>query len=67
MPLDRDLKSRLRDRVSTANKSNVSDVIAEVEEARATLGDDDKDYERLGVWLEDLAQVAGGKIPGKFD
>jgi len=67
MPLDRDLKSRLRDKVSTASKANVSDVIAEVEEARATLSDDDKDYERLGGWLEDLTQVAGGKIPGKFD
>lgn len=67
MPLDRDLKSRLRDKVSTASKASVSDVIAEVEEARATLSDDDKDYERLGGWLEDLTQVAGGKIPGKFD
>lgn len=67
MPLDREVKSRLRDRVSTANKSNVTEVAKEVDEARATLPEDDKDYERLGNWLEDLKGVAGGKIPGRFE
>jgi hypothetical protein len=66
MPLDADVKSKLRDRVSTANKSNVDDVIADVEATRATLAEDDKDYARLGVWLEDLAVVKGGGVPGKF-
>jgi hypothetical protein len=66
MPLDQDLKSKLRDRVSTANKSNVTEVIAEVEEARGTLAEDDKDHARLGGWLEDLSQVARGSVPGKF-
>ena len=66
MPLDRELKSQLRDRVSTANKSNVAEITTAVEEARSTLEQDDKDYERLGGWLEDLAQVAGGSVPGKF-
>ncbi|MDH3724163.1 MAG: hypothetical protein OER93_00230 [Thermoleophilia bacterium] len=67
MPLDRELKSQLRDRVSTANKSNVDEVTAAVEEARSTLPEDDKDYARLSGWLEDLASVAGGSVPGKFD
>ncbi len=66
MPLDADVKSKLRDRVSTANKSNVDDVIADVEATRATLTEDDKDHARLGVWLEDLAVVKGGGVPGKF-
>lgn len=66
MPLDSDVKSKLRDRVSTANKANVDDVIAEVNEARAGLAEDDKDHARLGGWLEDLAQVKGGGVPGKF-
>ena len=66
MPLDADVKSKLRDRVSTANKSNVDDVIADVETTRATLAEDDKDHARLGVWLEDLAVVKGGGVPGKF-
>jgi hypothetical protein len=66
MPLDADVKSALRDRVSTANKANVDEVIAAVEEARAGLTDDDKDYARLGGWLEDLAVVKGGGVPGKF-
>jgi hypothetical protein len=66
MPLDADVKSKLRDRVSTANKSNVDDVIADVEATRATLAEDDKDHARLGVWLEDLAVVKGGGVPGKF-
>ena len=66
MPLDADVKSKLRDRVSTANKSNVDEVIAEVEANRATLAEDDKDHARLGVWLEDLAVVKGGGVPGKF-
>ena len=66
MPLDSDLKSNLRDRVSTANKSNVDEVIAAVEEARGTLAEDDKDFARLGGWLEDLSVVKGGGVPGKF-
>jgi hypothetical protein len=66
MPLDSDVKSALRDRVSTANKSNVDDVITAVEEARAGLAEDDKDHARLGGWLEDLAVVKGGGVPGKF-
>jgi hypothetical protein len=66
MPLEADVKSKLRDRVSTANKSNVDDVVAEVEAARAGLPEDDKDFARLGGWLEDLAVVKGGGVPGKF-
>jgi hypothetical protein len=66
MPLDQALKSSLRDKVSTANKTNVGAITAEVEAARATLADDDKDFVRLGGWLEDLASVAGGAVPGKF-
>ncbi len=66
MPLEADVKSKLRDRVSTANKSNVDEVIAEVEAARAGLAEDDKDFARLGGWLEDLAVVKGGGVPGKF-
>jgi hypothetical protein len=66
MPLDADVKSKLRDRVSTANKVNVDDVIAEVEAARAGLDGEDKDFGRLGGWLEDLAIVKGGGVPGKF-
>lgn len=66
MPLDADVKSKLRDRVSTANKANVDEVIAEVEAARAGLAEDDKDHARLGGWLEDLAVVKGGGVPGKF-
>ena len=67
MPLEREVKSALRDKVSTANKSNVADVAAEVEAARAGLSEDDKDYERLGNWLEDLKAVAGGSIPGRYE
>jgi hypothetical protein len=66
MPLDPAVKSALRDKVSTANKHNVDDVIAEVETNRAGLDADDKDYARLGGWLEDLAVVKGGGVPGKF-
>ena len=66
MPLEADVKSKLRDRVSTANKSNVDDVVAEVEAARAGLPEDDKDFARLGGWLEDLSVVKGGGVPGKF-
>ena len=66
MPLDADVKSKLRDRVSTANKSNVDEVIADVEANRATLAEDYKDHARLGGWLEDLAVVKGGGVPGKF-
>ena len=66
MPLDSDVKSKLRDRVSTANKGNIDEVIAEVEAAQASLGADDKDHGRLGGWLEDLATIKGGGVPGKF-
>jgi hypothetical protein len=66
MPLDADVKSTLRDKVSTANKSNVDAVIAEVESIRAGLDTDDKDHARMGGWLEDLAVVKGGGVPGKF-
>ena len=66
MPLDADVKSKLRDRVSTANKSNVDEVIADVEANRATLAEDDKDHARLGGWLEDLGVIKGGGVPGKF-
>ena len=65
MPLEREVKSKLRDRVSLANKSNVDDAIAAVEAARATLPEDDKDYARLTGWLEDLSHVAGGKVIGR--
>ncbi len=65
MPLDREVKSKLRDRVSTASKTNVDEVAAEVEAARADLASDDKDFERLGIWLEDLQHIAGGKIIGR--
>ncbi len=65
MPLDREVKSKLRDRVSLANKSNVEEVAAEVDAARATLPEDDKDYARLTGWLEDLEHVAGGKVIGR--
>ncbi len=65
MPLDREVKSKLRERVSRALKSNAEEVAVEVEAARATLAPDDKDYVRLGVWLEDLSHIAGGKIIGR--
>lgn len=66
MPLDSDVKSKLRDRISTANKSNVDEIIAEVEQVRSGLAEDDKDYARATGWLEDLAVVKGGGVPGKF-
>ncbi len=65
MPLDRDVKAALRQDVSTANKSNVADVIQKVEAARAGLAPDDKDYERLGGWLDDLKAISGGGVIGK--
>lgn len=65
MPLDRELKSKLRDRVSLANKTTAPEVIAEVEAARATLDPDDKDYARLTGWIEDVQHVAGGKVIGR--
>ena len=65
MPLDREVKSKLRDRVSLANKTNADEVIAEVEAARATLDPDDKDYARLTGWIEDVQHVAGGKVIGR--
>ena len=43
MPLEQALKSSLRDKVSTANKSNVDDVADEVNAALSTLDPDDKD------------------------
>ncbi len=66
MPLDRDRKSALRDKVSTANKSNVDAVADEVKAALAELEDGDKDKARLEGWLEDLSVVKGGGVPGKF-
>ncbi|MFN8111319.1 MAG: hypothetical protein U0Y82_15985 [Thermoleophilia bacterium] len=66
MPLEQAVKSQLRDKVSTANKANVDDVIAQVQEARGGLPEDDKDYIRLTGWLEDLEVVKGGKVVGKF-
>lgn len=66
MPLDRDRKSALRDRVSLANKSNVDDVAAEVTAAMNELEEGDKDRARLQGWLDDLATVKGGGVPGKF-
>jgi hypothetical protein len=66
MPLEREKKSVLRDRVSTANKSNVDQVAEEVRAALADLAEDDKDHARLTGWLEDLSTVKGGGNPGKF-
>lgn len=66
MPLEQAFKSSLRDKVSTANKSNVDDVADEVNAALSTLDPDDKDHARLQGWLEDLSVVKGGGVPGKF-
>jgi hypothetical protein len=66
MPLDPAQKSALRDKVSYATKFNAADVAREIQEVRATLAEDDKDHARLGVWLEDLEGILGGKIPGPF-
>jgi hypothetical protein len=66
MPLEQALKSSLRDKVSTANKSNVDDVADQVNAALATLDPDDKDHTRLQGWLEDLSVVKNGGVPGKF-
>lgn len=66
MPLDRDRKSALRDRVSLANKTTVDEVAAEVNAAMAELEEGDKDRARLQGWLEDLSVVKGGGVPGKF-
>jgi len=66
MPLEQAQKSALRDKVSTANKSNVDAVIDEVTAALGTLDADDKDHARLQGWLEDLGVVKGGGVPGKF-
>lgn len=65
MPLDRETKTALRDRVSLANKATVAGVIADVERARAPLAPDDRDHERLGVWLDDLNAIASGGVIGK--
>lgn len=66
MPLDREVKSKLRDRVSTASKANVDQVAADVATAQGTLSEDDKDFARLAGWLADLASIKGGSVPGKF-
>jgi hypothetical protein len=66
MPLDPDVKSALRDKVSTANKSNVAAIIEEVTAARDGLAEDDKDHARLGGWLEDLQSIVGGGVPGQY-
>ena len=66
MPLEQSVKSALRDKVSTANKSNVDAVADEVNAALAGLDPDDRDYARLQGWLEDLSVVKGGGVPGKF-
>lgn len=66
MPLDRDRKSALRDKVSTANKSNVDAIVDEVNAAIAELEDGDKDKARLQGWVDDLAVIKGGGNPGKF-
>jgi len=66
MPLEQAHKSALRDRVSTANRSNVDAVADEVNAALATLEPDDKDHARLQGWLEDLSLVKGGGVPGRF-
>src|SRR5664280_134912 len=66
MPLERSVKSDLRDKVSTANKSNVDGIIALVEAARGGLAEDDADFVRLGGWLDDLAVVKSGSVPGRF-
>lgn len=66
MPLEQAAKSALREKVSTANKSNVDAVTDEVNGALADLDADDKDHARLQGWLEDLAVVKGGGVPGKF-
>ncbi len=65
MPLDRDTKAALRDKVSLANKSNVADIIAQVEEARAALAPDDQDHGRLGGWLDDLHAISAGGVIGR--
>ena len=57
MPLEQALKSSLRDRVSTANKSNVDDVADEVNAALSTLDPDEEDHAGLQGWLEDLSVV----------
>lgn len=66
MPLEQANKSALREKVSTSNKSNVDAITEEVTAALATLDADDKDYARVQGWLEDLAMVKGGGVPGKF-
>ncbi len=66
MPLEQANKSALREKVSTSNKSNVDAITEEVNAALATLDADDKDYARVQGWLEDLAMVKGGGVPGKF-
>jgi hypothetical protein len=65
MPLDRETKAALRDKVSLANRSTVATVIEEVEKARATLSADDRDHERLGGWLADLQAISAGGVIGR--
>jgi hypothetical protein len=66
MPLEQAAKSALREKVSTANKYNVDAVTDEVTAVLGTLDADDKDYARVQGWLEDLAMIKGGGVPGKF-
>ncbi|HMM49069.1 MAG TPA: hypothetical protein PKE32_05595 [Miltoncostaeaceae bacterium] len=66
MPLDRERKSALRDRVSLANKTTAAEVIELVQAALDELEDGDKDKARLEGWIEDLTVVRDGGNPGKF-
>lgn len=66
MPLDPAEKSKLRDRVSTASKANVENVAEDVARAQGTLDESEKDFARLAGWLEDLAAIKGGAVPGKY-
>lgn len=65
MPLDRETKSALRNRVSLANRSNVLGAMDEVALVRRTLTPDDPDHQRLGAWLVDLRAVAAGAVIGR--
>ena len=65
MPIDSATKTTLRDKVSLANKSNVAEVIAEVEKAKASLPADDRDHKRIDTWLADLRSIEAGGVMGK--
>ena len=41
------------------------EVVAEVAAARAGLAPDDKGYDSVHGWLEDLSHIAGGKVIGR--